>query len=357
MSDRLAHYRQLRDFAATPEPAGDAFPLPPSGERRFVIQEHDATRLHWDLRLERDGVLVSWALPQGIPWRPADNRLAVHTENHPLDYLEFHGQIPAGEYGAGRMDIWDRGTYQERTLTDDKVVVTLHGQRVRGTYALFPIGDRDWMIHRMDPPQDPDRRPIPAGLRPMRGVAGDLPDGPGWAFEIRWAGERVLVTNDAGHVAITDGDGDDVSVSFPEVRRVGRRLAAVETVLDAVIVAVDRDGQPTNDRAAVERRLTAGDDARARRLAGDRPVAALFVDLLWLEGHPTTELAYQERRALLHDLDLAGPAWQAPRHHVGHGTALLDAARARQLPGLLAKRVDAPYRPGDVSEDWVVVAA
>ncbi|HEX2029661.1 MAG TPA: DNA polymerase ligase N-terminal domain-containing protein, partial [Nitriliruptorales bacterium] len=251
MSDRLARYRQLRDFAATPEPPGNVPPPQPGGEPRFVIQEHDATRLHWDLRLERAGVLASWALPQGIPWRPADNRLAVHTEDHPLDYLEFHGEIPAGEYGAGRMEIWDRGTYEERTFTDDKVVVRLHGERVRGTYALFPIRDRDWMIHRMDPPQDPGRRPLPTDLRPMRGVPGDLPDGPGWAYEIRWSGERALLTNDAGRVTITDQAGEDIAGSFPEVRRVGRRLAAIEAVLDAVIVAVDRDGQPTNDRAVV----------------------------------------------------------------------------------------------------------
>ncbi|HEX2027270.1 MAG TPA: hypothetical protein VHF25_04655, partial [Nitriliruptorales bacterium] len=107
----------------------------------------------------------------------------------------------------------------------------------------------------------------------------------------------------------------------------------------------------------VQRRLAAGDDARARRLAADRPTAALFIDLLWLEGHPTTGLVYHERRTLLDELDLAGPAWQVPRHHVGHGAALLDAARARQLPGLVAKRIDATYRPAEVSEDWVVVTA
>ncbi|MDQ3932080.1 MAG: ATP-dependent DNA ligase, partial [Actinomycetota bacterium] len=202
MEERLTHYRRLRDFAATTEPEGGT---PESAARggapRFVIQQHDATRLHWDLRLEREGVLASWALPRGLPWRPKENRLAVLTEDHPLEYLDFHGEIPAGQYGAGTMTIWDRGTYEAGTFTDDKVVVVLHGERVEGTYALFPIGGRDWMIHRMDPPQDPDREPLPDDLRPMIGLPGALPpDGEAWAFEVLWPGVRVLVTNDAGRV-------------------------------------------------------------------------------------------------------------------------------------------------------------
>ncbi|MGH3441052.1 MAG: DNA polymerase ligase N-terminal domain-containing protein [Nitriliruptorales bacterium] len=358
MADPLARYRELRDFAVTPEPAGDVAPLPDAGELpRFVIQQHDATRLHWDLRLERDGVLASWALPRGVPWSPEQRRLAVHTEDHPLKYLQFHGEIPEGEYGAGKMTIWDRGVYKAGEFTDEKVVAAFAGERIRGTYALFRLRDRDWMIHRVDPPQDPGRRPLPDDLRPMLGVPGPLPGGEGWGFEIRWAGARVLLSNDAGHVEVADSGGTEVGAAFPELRRIGRQLTAVEAVLDAVIVRVDADGTPTDDPEGMARRLDTHDDARARRLARNRPVAAMLVDVLWLEGYPTTGLAYEDRRRLLAEMDLHGPAWQVPSHHRGDGSPLLEAARARGLPGLVAKRLDSPYRPGETSDDWVVVRA
>jgi bifunctional non-homologous end joining protein LigD len=150
---KLREYERKRDFEATPEPAGgstETADLP-----RFVIQEHSATRLHWDLRLEHDGVLLSWAIPNGIPQTPDENRKAVHTEDHPLEYLDFHGEIPKGNYGAGTMTIWDRGTYVPEKVEDRKVMVEFHGERVHGRYALFQTGSdpRDWMIHRMDPPR------------------------------------------------------------------------------------------------------------------------------------------------------------------------------------------------------------
>src|SRR6202162_3956248 len=189
---KLSEYESKRDFKATPEPAGKR------GRRagkapRFVVQQHHATRLHWDLRLEHDGALASWAVPNGIPATPADNRLAVRTEDHPLEYLEFHGEIPEGQYGAGTMTIWDRGTYELHKWEERKVEVTFHGERLHGRYGLFPIGrgadgdpkEKDWMIHRMDPPQDPDRQPMPERIVPMmaRLTAGLLPEQARWSFE------------------------------------------------------------------------------------------------------------------------------------------------------------------------------
>ncbi|HXO06770.1 MAG TPA: DNA polymerase ligase N-terminal domain-containing protein, partial [Solirubrobacteraceae bacterium] len=138
--DRLGTYRRKRDFTTTAEPAGERDPAAGADSARFVVQEHHATRLHWDLRLEHDGVLASWAIPNGIPPDPAENRLAVHTEDHPLEYLDFEGEIPAGEYGAGTMRIWDRGTYETHLFDEHKVEVTFHGERLRGRYGLFPIG-------------------------------------------------------------------------------------------------------------------------------------------------------------------------------------------------------------------------
>src|SRR3954469_9888415 len=155
MGDRLGPDRGQTDFDPTPEPA----PAEAAGEegRRYVVQEHHARSMHWDLRLEHEGALASWAVPKGIPPDPGRNNLAVHTEDHPLEYLDFHGDIPEGSYGAGSMKVWDAGTYETHEWKDNKVVVTLHGSRVDGRYALFQTRGNQWMIHRMDPPADPTR--------------------------------------------------------------------------------------------------------------------------------------------------------------------------------------------------------
>ncbi len=169
-TDPLESYRSKRDFARTGEPAGEV--APEARSPRFVIQEHHATSLHWDLRLQRHGVLVSWAVPKGLPEAPGENHFAAATEDHPLSYIDFEGEIPKGEYGAGAMTIWDRGTSECEKWEPRKVEVARHGSRLDARYALFAIGEetrdgvraKDWMIHRMDPPADPRREPMPRHL-------------------------------------------------------------------------------------------------------------------------------------------------------------------------------------------------
>ena len=176
---RLKTYRAKRDPAKTPEPMGgadDAGGAGGPGAARFVIQEHHARALHWDFRLERDGVLVSWALPKGLPVDPKTNHLAVHTEDHPLEYGGFEGDIPKGEYGGGHVDIWDRGTYELEKWTDREVKVVLHGTKAEGRYVLFPTGGKNWMIHRMDPAPE-GFEPMPERIAPMLALAGTMPDG------------------------------------------------------------------------------------------------------------------------------------------------------------------------------------
>ncbi len=170
MSDALSEYQAKRDFRETPEPAGSV--TQPADQPRFVVQEHHATSLHWDLRLERDGVLVSWALPKGIPPDPRVNHLAVHTEDHPMQYLTFHGDIPSGNYGAGSMTVWDTGTYETEKWDDREVIVILRGRRAQGRHVLFQTRGKQWMIHRMDPPADPGRQVWPgwAAFEPMLAV-------------------------------------------------------------------------------------------------------------------------------------------------------------------------------------------
>src|SRR3954468_5795880 len=164
MADGLEAYRAKRDFQETPEPAGDT--REPEVRRRFVVQEHSARAMHWDLRLEHEGTLASWAIPKGIPADPKRNNLAVRTEDHPLEYLDFHGEIPAGHYGAGTMRIFDRGTFELHKWRDAEVMLTFHGERVRGRYVLFRTGGKNWMIHRMGPPGGPDPAPRPRPAAP-----------------------------------------------------------------------------------------------------------------------------------------------------------------------------------------------
>jgi bifunctional non-homologous end joining protein LigD len=159
--DRLSAYREKRDREHTPEPVPEQGPLPQGHDDTFVIQEHHARRLHWDFRLERDGVLVSWALPKGLPQDPKTNRLAIRTEDHPLEYASFEYEIPPGQYGAGTVKIWDRGTYETEEWTDEKIKVVLHGSRASGRYVLIHTGDNQWLMHRMDPPDPAPDHPAP----------------------------------------------------------------------------------------------------------------------------------------------------------------------------------------------------
>ena len=356
-ADRLARYRARRDFAATSEPAAEGAPAEAGEAPRFVVQQHDATRLHWDLRLERDGVLASWALPRGLPLDPHDDRLAVRTEDHPLEYLDFHGEIPAGSYGAGTMEIWDRGTYACELWEDDKVEVTLAGERVQGRYGLFPIGRAAggdaWMIHRMDPPSDPERVPLPAHLAPMLAKAGPMPpereDGR-WGYEVKWDGVRALLWSDCGHVRIESRTQRDIGDRYPEVRAIGRALGAREVLLDGEVVAFDAAGRPSFER--LQRRMHVEGEAAIRRLARTVPVAYVAFDLLHLDGRSLLDLPYEERRAQLDALALEGPAWRTPRSQRGGGRALLAATREHGLEGIVAKRLDSRYEPGARSGAW-----
>ncbi|MBO3739672.1 DNA polymerase ligase N-terminal domain-containing protein [Actinoplanes flavus] len=355
MTDRLDEYRRKRDARRTPEPVPASRPGP-SGRRRFVIQQHHARSLHWDVRLERDGVLVSFAVPRGLPRDRARNNLAKHTEDHPLEYLDFAGEIPAGQYGGGRMTIFDRGTYEADKWRDDEIGVTFHGERTSGRYVFFRTGDRDWMVRRMDP-AEPGWEPMPEALRPMLTTpAAGLPaDDPDWGYEMAWGGRRVLAYVSGGRVRLTDAGGDDVTWWFPEIRPLGPALAPVEAVLDGEIVTFD-GARP--DPGLLARREAPKDAAAARRAAERTPAHLLIYDLLWLEGHATIEVVrYAERRELLEGLSLAGDHWQTPPCFAGGGEFALEAARDQGLPGIVAKRLDSPYLPGHRSRLWRTIDA
>jgi bifunctional non-homologous end joining protein LigD len=356
----LRTYRGKRRADRTPEPVPPPGPLPAGGEDTFVIQEHHARRLHWDFRLERGGVLVSWAVPRGLPLDPKTNHLAVHTEDHPIDYAAFEGEIPAGEYGGGRVLLWDRGRYETEKWTDREVMVVLHGSRISGRYVLFQTGGRDWMVHRMDPPPDPDWQPLPERVDPMLPVRRTrLPSGEGWALEFGWGGLRVAGHVSGGILRLATLDESDIGRLFPEVRPLGPALGSRAVVLDGELIALDRDGRPDPARLARRTEAGAGKGSRAesaiRRLRRDEPVILVLYDLLHLDGHPTVDLPYSRRRALLAELALDGAGWQtAPCFARSEASAVRAAGRARGLPAVVARRLDAGYRAGR-SPDWIWV--
>jgi bifunctional non-homologous end joining protein LigD len=357
----LAEYRSKRRFDETPEPRGDAradgdgaAPTAQAGGR-FVVHEHHARRLHWDLRLERDGVLASWAIPNGIPDDPRRNRKAVHVEDHPLEYLDFEGTIPEG-YGAGEVMIWDSGMYTCEKWLPSRVIVSFDGERLRGRYALFHAGrtEKDWMIHRMDPPLDATATEMPQHVEPMLARLSTMPrDEASWAFEVKWDGVRAIAHSQPGRIRFITRNGNDVSAAYPELRPLNRVLGSHSAILDGEIVAFDEQGRPSFQ--ALQPRIHLRGEAAVRRRAAENPVIYAIFDLLWLDGHSLMDLPYSERRKLLAAMGLDGEHWRVPAHHEGQGTALLEATREQGIEGIVAKRLDSRYAPGRRDGSWLKV--
>ncbi|HXG75943.1 MAG TPA: DNA ligase D [Gaiellaceae bacterium] len=337
----LEEYRRKRRPGATPEPFPEEAAAS-AGRPRFVVHRHAARSLHYDLRLERDGVLASWAVPKGIPLRRGERHLAVHVEDHPLEYADFEGEIPAGEYGAGTVEIWDRGTYE---LLEEKpnggLTVRLHGQRLRGVWTLVPArlaGDpQNWLLLRRDEAAA-ERESAAARYAPMLASTSEtLPQGPGWAYEPKWDGFRALVMLAGGEVTLTSRNGKDLTGRFPEVARAARLgVRTSDAVLDGEICALDERGR-----------------SRFSLLQEGRGVTVLVLfDLLELEGEPLLDLPLAERRARLERIVDAGARGVLLSPQLEDGEALLAAAREQGLEGVIAKRLDSRYQPGRRSQDW-----
>jgi len=356
--DRLHTYRAKRDPGRTPEPVPPGAPRP-RGRRTgaaaapvFVVQEHHARALHWDFRLERDGVLVSWAVPKGLPLDRGTRRLAVQTEDHPMEYAGFEGDIPTGEYGAGSVVGWDRGTYECEKWSDHEVTVVLHGERLQGRYVLIHTGDKSWIVQRTDPAVH-DRQRLPAHVAPMLAVPDSLPSGAGWAFEFKWDGVRAVAYVEGGRTRLLSRNDRDVTVSYPDLRHIGEQLGSRDAVLDGEIVAFDDAGRPSFGR--LQARMHVADAAKARRLAAEVPVAYLVFDLLFLDGRSLVDEPYTERRRALESLALGGPGLAVPPSFSGGGDEVMAASVEQGLEGVVAKRLDSPYRPGRRSREWVKV--
>ena len=406
--DRLTLYRSMRDASRTPEPVpepapgggagpgaaegsgGGAGPGAADDTASFVIQEHHASRLHWDFRLERDGVLVSWALPKGPPTDPSSNHLAVPTEDHPLDYATFEGTIPKGEYGAGEVTIWDSGTYETEKWRDDEVIVTLTGQDDgglrrggggRAKFALIRTG-RNWLIHRMELPGEPlpsepvrarpaaepaqePARTLVTDESPMLATAGtalDLAEESAWAFEMKWDGVRVVAYCDDDTVALRGRSGRDTTATYPEVVEALAALALEDTVLDGEIVTLDRSGAPSFGRLQQRMGLTAPREVAAARRS--TPVHLYAFDVLRIGGQGTKNLTYEQRREALHSLEIDGAGGseggdagdgtvRVPEAFVGSSEEAMAHSRDLGLEGVVAKRRTSRYRSGTRSGQWI----
>ncbi len=407
----LRRYREKRDLERTPEPLGEESahlrrPIPAGAARAFVMQQHAARNLHWDLRLEIDGVLVSWAVPRGPTLDPNERRLAVQTEDHPLEYASFEGVIPEGNYGAGAMIVWDRGSYHTvdgqspaEGLASGKLDLVIDGHKLRGRFALVKTRgdtDRSWLLLHKDrnPPPDvtptslieseprsvfsgrtveelreglerdheiteratalgaPRRALAPAKLRPMLARTAEDPfSKAGWLFELKYDGMRVLASKHSGKVHLHTRRGREVSVSYPEIVRALELLPVESFVLDGELVALDARGRSSFER--LQQRFSQTDPVAVARAQIEVPTVLYAFDLLGAAGFDLRSRPLHERKALLECFVPRLGQVRFTDHVEEHGEALFAAALENELEGVIAKRIESPYETGRRSDHWL----
>ena len=345
----LYEYVRRRDFGeeGTTEPApGEAHGTGTS----FVIHKHRATRLHYDVRLERDGGLPSWAVPKGLPTRKGERRLAVQTEVHPLEYGSFEGTIPEGHYGAGEVRIFDDGWYEPVEWTDTKVSFRLHGRRYPGLEFHFVKTRTDWLAFLASAQSSP-LIPSPPRLQPMLAEGGGEPfDDPGWRFEPKLDGIRALATMDTAETILSTRRGRDVTYQYPDIHMIHELVDQVNAVLDGEIIAVDGDGKASFE--VLQQRMNLQNEREIKRASALIPVSYVVFDLLWLDGRDLTGLPLEERRELLELVVEEDRRLQLMAYVDGEGSAFVEGARKLSLEGVVAKRKGSPYAVGRRTPDW-----
>ena len=336
----LTDYESKRSRDKTPEPFGE-------GRRGkapiFVVQRHDARRLHYDFRLERDGALASWAVPKGVPLEPGTQHLAVHVEDHPLSYATFEGEIPAGNYGAGTVEVWDHGTYE---LVEEKpnggLTVHLHGERLKGLWALVPAklsGDaKNWLLVKKKEDAIPAKRRTYAPM--LATLADDVPHGGDWLHEVKWDGYRAIVTLAGGEVELTSRNGNSLTERFQSVAKaVEQAVKTPDCVLDGEVCALDEQGRASF--SAMQQ--------------GSGPLVLYVFDVLEVEGEPLVGLPLTERRERLDALLDKRNRTVRLSDAFDDGEALFAAAGKQGLEGVVSKKAASRYTPGKRGRDWVKV--
>ena len=342
--ENLTEYRRKRDRKKTSEPF--------SSKRKrgkqpiFVVQRHDARRLHYDFRLERDGALASWAVPKGVPLEPGQRALAVHVEDHPLDYATFEGEIPKGQYGAGTVEIWDSGTYElVEEKKDGGMTVRLHGKRLDGTWTLVPAkldGDpKNWLLlkKREEESQERSHRQYAPMLATLE---ENVPKASGWVFEVKWDGYRALAYVSQSEVKLVSRKGNDLTERFATVaKEIAKAVKTPDCVLDGEVCALDEQGRSSFSAMQQGKPGT--------------PLVYYVFDLLELEGEQLVDLPLLERHKRLEQLLDRRNKTVRLSEAFDDGKALFEAAKQQNLEGIMAKRADSRYAVGRRTRDWLKV--
>lgn len=408
----LEEYARKRSFGKTPEPPPRPLALPPGN--RFYVQRHHARRLHYDLRLEIGGTLKSWAVPKGPTLDPAEKRLAVHVEDHPLDYGDFEGVIPEGNYGAGSVMVWDRGTYEllgedpaERQMERGDLKFRLRGEKLQGTFALVRMKNRgkgnEWLLlKKKDPeaqpgwdaeqhsrsaltgrtqeeiargmpapapsaekaskrtarkrrelPREAVRAEMPESIVPMKAFAVDAPPaGPEWVYEIKWDGVRAICFLDRQNIRLVSRTGNRCDAQYPELSVIHHYIDAETAILDGEIAVLDERGRPSF--SLIQPRITVADANAIAQLARSRAVTLFVFDLLYLDGYDLRRVPLVERKQLLQSILKPSPLVRYSEHFTGDGAQFLEAARQQGLEGIVAKRAGSRYE-SKRSRDWLKI--
>lgn len=342
--EQLETYQQKRDFARTPEPAGEIIT---GANDNFVVHRHHASRLHYDLRLEQDGVLKSWAVPKGLPPRPGIRRMAVQTEDHPMEYLKFDGKIPKGQYGAGDMWIYALGKYQITKEKKDGFYFRLNSREITGEYRMHRTKEREFLLERVDEPQIDY---VNRFVEPMLADNLDSPPvGEDYIYEVKWDGIRALISYEEGQVRIHTRNRNDVSAKFPELLEGDKAFRATNGLFDAEIVSLDETGKPVFKRV-INRLMTSGETTIAK-LSKTSPCYCYVFDCLYLDGRPLVNEPLVRRKEWLKDAIKPDSPYRVSEF-VEDGESLFEAAREHGLEGIIAKKRDSKYLSGKRSDCW-----
>lgn len=345
--EQLESYEKKRDFKKTPEP--EARILEGSGTS-FVLHRHHASHLHYDLRLEQDGVLKSWAVPRGLPPHPGVKRLAVQTEDHPMKYLTFDGEIPKGQYGAGEMWIYALGKYQITKEKKDGFYFRLSSREVSGEYRIYKIKAKEWLLERVDTPQvnflqDP--------IEPMLSGSADVPPtGDNYLHEIKWDGIRALIALEDGQVRIRSRNQNEITKQFPELTVADKSFRATCGLFDAEIVCLDKSGKA--DFKKVIHRLMSTGETSIQKSVKTSPAYCYIFDCLYMDGRNLINEPLEKRREWLKDAIKSDTPYRISEV-VEDGNALFEAAREHQLEGIISKERTGKYLPGKRSDSWLKI--
>ncbi len=344
--DQLALYEQKRDFDKTPEPAPK---LDISGGNNFVVHRHHASHLHYDLRLEQDGVLKSWAVPKGLPPYPGVKRLAVQTEDHPMQYLTFDGTIPKGQYGGGEMWIYASGKYNITKDKKDGFYFRLTSKEVNGEYRIYKIKAKEWLLERVDTPQI---NYLQDAIEPMLSGSSTTIPMENYSYEVKWDGIRALIYLEDGQVRILSRNKNDVTKQFPELLVADKAFRATCGVFDAEIVCLDDVGKPEFKK--VIKRLMASGETNIQRLTKTSSVYCYIFDCLYLDGRSLIHEPLHKRRVWLKDALRPETSYRISES-VEDGASLLEAAKELGLEGIMAKDLHGRYLPGKRSDSWLKI--